>query len=111
MSTGQSLWQVLPLGPTGHGNSPYDCLSVFAGNPLLISLEWLVTDGLLEVGDLSSGPLLPEQIVDYDAVTRFKLPLLRKSFDIFEIDLLSAISHINQCGYANPLPARCQGIW
>ena len=38
-STGQHLWQVLPLGPTGYGNSPYQCVSVFAGNPLLISLE------------------------------------------------------------------------
>src|SRR5919108_994142 len=45
--TGQSLWQILPLGPTGYGDSPYSCLSAFAGNPLLISLESLLSDGLL----------------------------------------------------------------
>ncbi|HEX8960736.1 MAG TPA: 4-alpha-glucanotransferase, partial [Geobacteraceae bacterium] len=44
-SAGQSLWQVLPLGPTGYGNSPYSCYSAFAGNPLLIDLETLVAEG------------------------------------------------------------------
>ena len=53
-STGQSLWQVLPLGPTGYGDSPYQCLSVAAGNPLLISPEALIADGLLEQSDLSA---------------------------------------------------------
>ena len=43
----QSLWQILPLGPTGYGDSPYQCLSAFAGNPLLISPDLLVADGLL----------------------------------------------------------------
>jgi len=51
-SVGQHLWQMLPLGPTGYGNSPYQCLSVFAGNPLLISLEKLAEDGLLEPAEL-----------------------------------------------------------
>src|SRR5579863_466216 len=53
-SAGQRLWQVLPLGPTGYGDSPYQCLSTFAGNPLLISPERLLEDGLLtsaELGD------------------------------------------------------------
>ena len=53
-SAGQRLWQVLPLGPTGYGDSPYQCFSAFAGNPLLISLERLIEDGLLtesEAGD------------------------------------------------------------
>ena len=44
---GQRLWQVLPLGPTGYGDSPYQCFSAFAGNPLLIGLERLVEKGLL----------------------------------------------------------------
>jgi len=44
---GQRIWQVLPLGPTGYGNSPYQCFSAFAGNPLFISLEALVEEGLL----------------------------------------------------------------
>ena len=46
-SAGQRIWQVLPLGPTGYGDSPYQCFSAFAGNPLLISLERLIEDGLL----------------------------------------------------------------
>ena len=53
-SAGQRLWQVLPLGPTGYGDSPYQCFSAFAGNPLLISLDRLIEDGLLtesEAGD------------------------------------------------------------
>ena len=53
-AAGQRLWQVLPLGPTGYGDSPYQCFSAFAGNPLLISLERLIEDGLLtesEAGD------------------------------------------------------------
>ena len=53
-SAGQHLWQMLPLGPTGYGNSPYQCLSVFAGNPLLISLEKLAEDGTDTGGKASS---------------------------------------------------------
>jgi 4-alpha-glucanotransferase len=53
VSGGQSLWQVLPLGPTGYGDSPYACYSAFAGNTLLISPERLVTDGLLDQSDLN----------------------------------------------------------
>lgn len=82
-STGQHLWQVLPLGPTGYGNSPYQCLSVFAGNPLLISPEELAADKLVDATDLENVPALPEDRVDYDAVIKFKTPLLRKSFEIF----------------------------
>lgn len=82
--TRQRIWQVLPLGPTGCGNSPYQCLSVFAGNPLLISLETLAEEGLLESADLKSAPPFPEHRVDYDAVIAFKLPLLQKSFEIFQ---------------------------
>jgi 4-alpha-glucanotransferase len=83
VETGQRLWQTLPLGPTGYGNSPYQCLSVFAGNPLLISLEKLVGDGFLDAGDLDSAPSFPRDRVDYDAVAAFKMPLLNSSFDIF----------------------------
>ncbi|MGQ9546540.1 MAG: 4-alpha-glucanotransferase [Dehalococcoidia bacterium] len=84
VSTGQRLWQVLPLGPTGYANSPYQCLSVFAGNPLLISLERLVEDTFLEPADLGNIPSFPEDRVDYDSVIKFKAPLLRKSFEIFQ---------------------------
>jgi 4-alpha-glucanotransferase len=82
--TGQHFWQILPLGPTGYGNSPYQSLSVFAGNPLFISLEKLVVDGLLEMADLKDAPEFPVNKVNYEAVLRFKSPLLKKSFWIFE---------------------------
>lgn len=77
--TGQSLWQVLPLGPTGYGDSPYQCFSAFAGNPLLVSLETLVEDGLLEAADLRNAPAFNEASVDYGAVIEFKYALLRKA--------------------------------
>jgi len=80
----QRLWQVLPVGPTGYGNSPYQCLSVFAGNPLLISLEMLVRDGLLEPSDLDNAPAFPQDSVDYESVIRFKTPLLKRSFESFQ---------------------------
>ena len=83
-STGQRLWQILPLGPTGYGNSPYQCLSVFAGNPLLISLEKLVEDKFLEPVDLEDGPSFPKDRVDYNSAIKFKMPLLKKSFEIFQ---------------------------
>jgi 4-alpha-glucanotransferase len=83
-STGQRIWQILPLGPTGYGNSPYQCLSVFAGNPLLISLDRLVEDELLEPADLETGPSFPEDRVDYGSVMKFKLPLLREAFKTFQ---------------------------
>ncbi|MFU8796568.1 MAG: 4-alpha-glucanotransferase [Dehalococcoidia bacterium] len=79
----QRLWQVLPLGPTGYGNSPYQSLSVFAGSPLLISLEKLVEGGFLEGSDLDHAPSLPDHRADYDAVIKFKLPCLKKSFNRF----------------------------
>ena len=52
VSAGQSLWQVLPLGPTGFGDSPYQCFSAFAGNPLLASPEQLLAEGLLAKDDV-----------------------------------------------------------
>src|SRR4051812_22948207 len=72
----QSLWQILPLGPLGFGNSPYSSISAFAGNPLLVSLERLVEAGWIDRGRIS---VLPETVgpVDYDHVRATKFPLLR----------------------------------
>jgi len=78
---GQSLWQILPLGPTGYGDSPYQCFSAFAGNPLLVSLDKLVNDGLFSRKELQTAPFFPDDTVDYGAVIHFKLPLLNKSFE------------------------------
>jgi 4-alpha-glucanotransferase len=57
----QSLWQILPLGPTGYGDSPYQCLSAFAGNPLLISPDLLVADRLLTPAEVRDVPSFPAE--------------------------------------------------
>jgi 4-alpha-glucanotransferase len=74
----QGLWQVLPLGPTGAGNSPYSSISAFAGNPLLVSLERLSERGWIDAKRLKA---LPETVsaIDYDQVRDIKLPLLRQA--------------------------------
>src|SRR6186997_197218 len=61
----QRLWQVLPLGPTGYGDSPYQCFSAFAGNPLLVSLDSLAAEGLIDEGDLADVPDFPDTEADY----------------------------------------------
>src|SRR5579863_3062204 len=65
---GLHIWQVLPLAPTGYGESPYQSLSSFAGNPLLISLEKLMERGYLLAQDLDHAPVFPEGTVDFAAV-------------------------------------------
>jgi 4-alpha-glucanotransferase len=79
----QQLWQILPLGPTGYGNSPYMCYSAMAGNPMLISLDQLQEDGLLSEADFAHCPEFPEDTVDFDRAIAYKLPLLRKACDRF----------------------------
>jgi 4-alpha-glucanotransferase len=75
----QALWQVLPLGPTGYGDSPYQCFSAFAGNPLLISLEQLKEAGDIDADDLNDAPEFPENRVDYGAVISFKFAVLNRA--------------------------------
>lgn len=77
-ATRQSLWQLLPLGPTGYGDSPYQSFSSFAGNPYLISLEALVAAGLLAQDVLDQAPAFPANAVDFGAIYYWKLPLLRR---------------------------------
>ena len=79
----QGVWQVLPLGPTGFGDSPYQCFSAFAGNPLLISPETLLAEGWLERGDLDGMPALPARRVDYGAVIPWKRALLERAAERF----------------------------
>jgi 4-alpha-glucanotransferase len=74
----QTLWQVLPFGPVGYGNSPYSCTSAFAGNVLMISLERLVERGYLDPAQLSDLPDGKER-VDFESVRALKLPLLREA--------------------------------
>lgn len=81
--TEQRVWQVLPVGPVGLGNSPYSSPSTFAGNPLFISPELLVQEGLLTEDDLRDKPGFPEDHVDYERVIPYKRALLEKAFDRF----------------------------
>lgn len=73
---GIKYWQICPLGPTGYGDSPYQCFSAFAGNPLLIDLAALVPHGLLTAEELSALLRLPAERVDYGALHHLKWPLL-----------------------------------
>src|SRR5690349_3887486 len=68
-AAGQTLWQVLPIGPTGYGDSPYACYSAFAGNTLLISPEQLVKDGLL---DAAPPPAIKTYQIDFGEAHRNK---------------------------------------
>ncbi len=81
---GCRLWQVLPLGPTGYGDSPYQCFSAFAGNPYLVSPALLLNDGLLRRGDLIDRPTFPADRVDFGAVIPWKLTVLDRAYDRFK---------------------------
>jgi len=85
VSSGQSLWQILPLGPTGYGESPYACYSAFAGNTLLISPQKLFEDGLLTRTDLDETPSLPAERIDFDQVRKTKDILLGKAFARYQL--------------------------
>lgn len=82
--TGQRLWQILPLAPTGYGDSPYAALSAFAGNPLLISPDILHSQALLSETDLAGKPEFPDERVDYGRVIDWKMALLQQSFERFK---------------------------
>ena len=84
-ATKQQLWQILPLGPTGHGNSPYMCYSAMAGNPLLISLDALAEQGWLTKADLSEVPDFSTERVEYERVIPFKLELLKRVAQRFQL--------------------------
>ena len=82
---GQGLWQILPLTPThpGRGNSPYNSESAFAGNPLFISPQLLVEEGLLAQHELGAPPDAPPEQIDYEAAWSYRLPLLSRAFARF----------------------------
>jgi 4-alpha-glucanotransferase len=82
--TGCRLWQILPLGPTGYGDSPYQCFSAFAGNPYLISPELLLKEGLLQTSDLGDKPDFPAQRVDFGWVISWKLAILDQAYSRFQ---------------------------
>ena len=84
-AAGQSWWQALPLSPTGYGNSPYQSLSSFAGNALLISPDLLIEDGLVRTCDCDEGRTFPEDTVDFNAVIAFKHRLLETAWSNFRV--------------------------
>lgn len=88
---GQTYWQILPLGPTGYGDSPYQCFSAFAGNLLLISPESLVEDGFLTADQIADHPKFEDHRVDFGKVHEWKSKLLPLAFEglhhITSIDL------------------------
>jgi len=81
--SGQQVWQVLPLGPTGYGDSPYQCFSAFAGNPYLVSPDRLVEDGLLSATEAAAHPVFPDSVVDYGPVISWKQALLARAASAF----------------------------
>ena len=80
---GQNIWQVLPLEPTGYGNSPYMALSAFAGNPLLIGMEGLISKGWLTQTDLTPIPGLEARKVDYAKVIPYRMLAIRRAAERF----------------------------
>lgn len=80
---GQTLWQVLPLGPTSYGDSPYQTLSAFGGNPLLVSFEVLLEAGWLHAHDLADRPDLPSGHVDFGPVINWKNQVLDRAWSTF----------------------------
>src|SRR5438067_2982530 len=80
----QTWWQVLPLGPTGYGDSPYQCFSAFAGNPLLVSIERLIEDGLLTDADARRQPVPGPGNVDFPTVLAHRQALWPRVLDRFD---------------------------
>ncbi|MEG4497764.1 4-alpha-glucanotransferase [Microcoleus sp. F10-C6] len=80
----QQYWQILPLGPTGYGNSPYSCYSAMAGNPLLINPELLRDEQLLADEDFANLPEFPLDYVDFERAIALKVPLLKKACENFQ---------------------------
>ena len=81
---GQSYWQILPMGPTGYGDSPYQSFSTFAGNPYFIDLDTLVEEGLLLEEELSGLSFSDsEEAVDYGKLYKLRFPVLEKAVERF----------------------------
>ena len=80
---GQSYWQILPLGPTGYGDSPYQSFSTFAGNPYFIDLEQLQEEGYLSEADCAELANASESQIDYGMLYEKRYPVLKKAMDRF----------------------------
>ena len=78
-ASGMTIWQMLPIGPTGYAESPYQSVSTYAGNPLMIDFDMLEAEGVLPAGSYRPLPILPK--VDFEAVKAQKTALLRQAFE------------------------------
>lgn len=94
-NSGQTLWQIFPLGPTGYGDSPYQNFSTFAGNPYLISLEKLYQEDLLTKSDLALMPMSNPNQVDFGSIFKNKLKVLRIAYENIK---KSGKSLVDECG-------------
>jgi 4-alpha-glucanotransferase len=83
-ATGCRVWQVLPLGPTGYADSPYQSFSAMAGNPLMISLRKLISEGLLSSHDFDDLPELPQDDIDFGQVIQYKNSILELAWKRFQ---------------------------
>lgn len=84
VESGQTYWQILPLVPTGQGNSPYSSYSAFAGNTLMISPESLATDGLIDQTEFENAPQFSSEKIDFAKAEKWKLKILTKGFETFK---------------------------
>ncbi|MBQ5868739.1 MAG: 4-alpha-glucanotransferase, partial [Lachnospiraceae bacterium] len=85
---GQCYWQILPLGPTSYGDSPYQSFSTFAGNPYFINLEELVKEGVLTKEECDSADFGADvNDIDYEKLYKNRYPLLRKAYERSSISL------------------------
>lgn len=96
-AAGQNYWQILPLGPTGYGDSPYQAFSAFAGNPYFIDLEQLISDGLLtklECDEADFGD--DERYINYEAIYNNRFTVLRKAYERWKKRMLAAGEDLDQ---------------
>jgi 4-alpha-glucanotransferase len=102
----QQYWQILPLGPTGYADSPYQCFSSHAGNPNLIDLDLLVKARLLQADDLADYPHFSDETIDFEAVQQVRLPLLQKAYHSFTLHA----DNLEKMAYRNFLKEQAKWI-
>ncbi|MDX1973872.1 MAG: 4-alpha-glucanotransferase [Candidatus Sumerlaeia bacterium] len=102
---GFKTWQVLPLGPTGYGDSPYQCFSGVAVNPYLISVETLMFEKLLTKSDVSGAPKFSPKAVDYGTFIPWKWTVLRKAYETFKAGKFDDLRHAFEAYKNHPLQA------
>ena len=106
-SASMRVWQICPLGPTGYGDSPYQCFSAFAGNPYFIDFAPLVTEGLIHTDELAPLNALPKDHVDYGALYGVFWPIIRRAYDRFK---QSGADHFDGYGCIKEF-RKAQSVW